>query len=143
MVLLCSLTIREKSDYSSRQSSLEECSGAGIVFLQDGVVSDLIANDSEDPRTAIGYHDKTLVILVADGRQSNWSAGLNYTEMGYIMKAMGCTWAANLDGGKSSELVVWNLESGKYKVHNRICSDNHSERNIAESWMIFTDTTTN
>ena len=116
-----------------------ECGGAGVIFLNNGVIPDIFKNDSEDPRTAIGYHDDTFVILVVDGRKTGWSSGLTYVEMAYVMKALGCTWAANLDGGKSSELVIRNPESGAFEIHNKLCSDDGSERKLAESWIVFRD----
>lgn len=134
-----SMILREREEYPAYKEQLEECSGAGVVFLNNGVIPDIFKNDSEDPRTAIGFHDQTFVILVVDGRKTGWSSGLTYVEMAYLMKSLGCTWAANLDGGKSSELMVLNPHSGKYEVHNKLCSDDGSERKLAEAWIIFTD----
>lgn len=138
-----SMIIRDRDHYATQQSSLEECSGGGVILLQNGEVPDLSNKDGIDPRTAIGFHDKTLVIMVTDGRQSGWSLGLRYDEMGYIFKALGCSWAVNLDGGKSSQLLIRDPQTGTYKIHNRVCTDDGSEREVAEAWILFTDITNN
>jgi hypothetical protein len=61
-----------------------------------------------DPRTALGHSKdgKKLVLCVIDGRQVGYSAGVTLNEEGYIMKALGCYSAVNLDGGGSSVMVV-------------------------------------
>jgi hypothetical protein len=61
-----------------------------------------------DPRTALGHSKdgKKVVLCVIDGRQAGYSAGVTRNEEGYIMKALGCYSAINLDGGGSSAMVV-------------------------------------
>lgn len=71
------------------------------------------------PRTAIGLadDDKTLVILVADGRRKGWSDGLTTHELAERMLALGCRDAINLDGGGSSTLVM-KTPDGEHAVIN-------------------------
>ncbi|MEI3199449.1 MAG: phosphodiester glycosidase family protein [Lachnospiraceae bacterium] len=60
----------------------------------------------KDPRTAVGMVKKgEYVLLVADGRGSGGSRGLNQREMNAIFKSFGCRFSYNLDGGGSSVLV--------------------------------------
>lgn len=54
------------------------------------------------PRTAIGVTDRELVLLVTDGRPF----GLTGVQLSEVMRAEGCRTALNLDGGRSSQLVL-------------------------------------
>lgn len=59
-----------------------------------------------NPRTAIGYTDtNVLIIVTVDGRQEN-SSGVSLWELAKIMKKLGCINAMNLDGGGSSQMVL-------------------------------------
>lgn len=61
---------------------------------------------SHEPRTALGYNDETLLLVVADGRQPKYSTGLTLYELSSILLDLGATDAINLDGGSSSTFVV-------------------------------------
>jgi hypothetical protein len=54
------------------------------------------------PRTAIGYNERYLFLLVVDGRQPRLSVGMTFTELADAMRELGCVEALNLDGGGSS-----------------------------------------
>ena len=59
-----------------------------------------------NPRSAIGFNDKNeLIIITIDGREES-SIGVTLTELAYIMKGLGCTYAMNFDGGGSSVIYV-------------------------------------
>jgi hypothetical protein len=67
-----------------------------------------INNTSSRPRSAIGYTDKGVVLLVAiqgDNIISGY-AGLNLQELANMLKALGCTHAMNLDGGGSTAMII-------------------------------------
>lgn len=61
-----------------------------------------------NPRTAVGTDaaGETLWIVVADGRQPDYSMGLTLVELACLFQSLGCHDALNLDGGGSSTLVV-------------------------------------
>ena len=60
------------------------------------------------PRSAIGYKDEhMIIILVVDGRQEA-SAGATLEELAEIMQKLGTKAAVNLDGGGSSTMVAAN-----------------------------------
>ena len=63
-------------------------------------------NLSHEPRTALGYNEDTLYLVVADGRQPKYSTGLTLYELATILIELGATEAINLDGGSSSTFVV-------------------------------------
>ncbi len=63
----------------------------------------------QTPRTAVGLKDEnTLVFLVADGRQPDYSKGLTGQQLADVLISIGVTEAALLDGGASSEMIVAN-----------------------------------
>ena len=58
------------------------------------------------PKTAVGLKDEnTLVFLVVDGRQPEYSEGVTGSQLADILISLGVTEAAILDGGASSELI--------------------------------------
>lgn len=132
-----SLTIGKAEDYPSVKTDLAECTGGGVIALKDGTIPDLSAWPGNDPRTVFGYKGQSVVFLIADGRQQDWSNGLTYYEMGSIMKALGCDAAVNLDGGGSTQLLVLDPAKGEYEIRNR--PSDGQERAVAQTWIIFSD----
>ncbi|MCZ6678905.1 MAG: phosphodiester glycosidase family protein [Candidatus Poribacteria bacterium] len=61
---------------------------------------------SHEPRTALGYNDQKLILIVADGRQPGYSTGISLYELATVLIELGATEAINLDGGSSSTFVV-------------------------------------
>ncbi len=61
------------------------------------------------PRTAIGLSENGDVLLVViDGRQPEWSAGVTLPELADLFTAQGAVCALNLDGGGSSTMIIQN-----------------------------------
>ena len=86
---------------------------------------------SYEPRTALGYNERKLILLVADGRRSGYSTGLSLYRLASILTKLGATEAINLDGGSSSTFVV------DGKVVNRPSGQN--ERDVLNAVLITTD----
>ena len=61
---------------------------------------------SYEPRTALGYNDEKLILVVADGRRTGYSTGLSLYRLASLLIELGATEAINLDGGSSSTFVV-------------------------------------
>ena len=60
-----------------------------------------------NPRTAVGVTPTgTLLLVVVDGRQGSYSAGMTLVELADLMVALGARDAVNLDGGGSSEMFL-------------------------------------
>ena len=77
----------------------------GEVFV-DMTAQKLNAIGGRNPRTAIGYtRDNDLILIAVDGREGS-SVGMTLTELGYLMKSLGCVNAINLDGGGSTVMYV-------------------------------------
>ncbi len=61
---------------------------------------------SHEPRTAIGFNDDKLFLMVADGRQPGYSTGMSLYDVAEVMVKLGAKQAMNLDGGASSTFLV-------------------------------------
>ena len=114
------MTIGPRDRYESVKNSLKECTGAGVILIQDSELQnkDEYFNTAyRDPRTAIGYtSDNVVWMLVVDGRHG--TLGMTYAEMASIFKAVGCEAAVNLDGGGSAEMIVRDPITNYIKICN-------------------------
>ena len=78
----------------------KEAIGFYYSLLEEGQV--VTSGNGLNPRTAVGIkEDGSLVVYAVDGRQ-NASKGLSLLQLAYHMKALGCTYAFNMDGGGST-----------------------------------------
>ncbi len=113
--------------------------GAGPQLLRQGVV--VLREQVESyapsfltdraPRTAIGWQsDGTILLVVVDGRQPQWSIGMTLAELAELMRDFGCQEALNLDGGGSTTMVV------RDRVVNRP-SDATGERPVSDAILLF------
>lgn len=88
--------------------------GAGPVLVLDGELqTDIFEVDfnteQRAPRTAMGLMDRgDVLIVVIDGRQPEWSAGVTLPELAQLFAAQGVESALNLDGGGSSTMIIQN-----------------------------------
>lgn len=85
----------------------------GCMLVEDGmsVVPDeyrwVGSLNNQDPRTAIGIkEDGRVVLFVVDGRQPGYSSGLTGKELADYLISIGVKYAAMLDGGATSQMVV-------------------------------------
>jgi exopolysaccharide biosynthesis protein len=90
----------------------ESDAAAGTALLTAGfntASSSRVSSDARHPRTAVGVADggRTLVIIVIDGRQNDWSVGITLPELATLFLRQGCTDAVNLDGGGSTAFVAF------------------------------------
>lgn len=90
----------------ARQALFDMIAG-NTVFLRQGV-AELPANDDRHPRTAVALDraGRTLLLIVVDGRQPNYSEGVTLAELAAIVIEYGGDTALNLDGGGSSTMVM-------------------------------------
>jgi hypothetical protein len=86
----------------------------GPMLLQNGKRERLNVADSESyevtsmeeqhPRTAIGWNERYLFLVVVDGRQKHLSIGMTLEELAKLLTKLGCREAMNFDGGGSATL---------------------------------------
>lgn len=105
------ITLRAESDTDGLEQAQWAC-GVGDVMVREGELTDSsrweYTKKGRDPRTALGVRrDGTVVMYVADGRKTGYSAGLTQVDLAEEMLERGCEWAVNLDGGGSSAMSVW------------------------------------
>ncbi len=64
--------------------------------------------DVPEPRTALGLsrNGRTLILMVVDGRQPEYSSGAALTDLANLLIEYGAYTSLNLDGGGSSTMVV-------------------------------------
>lgn len=84
-------------DGQARVTWLEE-----VFFGGSGIERDL-----PQPRTAVGVTaDNRVILMVVDGRDSNWSLGATLPELAEMLLEVGCVEGMNLDGGGSSQMAT-------------------------------------
>ncbi|PPT99190.1 phosphodiester glycosidase family protein [Xanthomonas arboricola] len=98
--------------------------GAGPLLLLDGKRQPREASraayyNGPEPRSALGLDraGKTLWMVVADGRQPGYSAGMSLDALTTVLEQLGATAAINLDGGGSSTLAA--RVDGRVRALNR------------------------
>lgn len=114
------MIIGPSAHYPAMQKSLKECTGGGVILLQNHEIQGgyVETDPARDPRTALGYtSDNVVWLLVVDGRHKG-TEGMTYMEMATIFKALGCETAVNLDGGGSTQLLVKDTQTGKMEMRN-------------------------
>ncbi len=91
-------------------SRVPEATGVWPVLVRGGKLALSDVSDQSlkvrHPRTAVGWNDRKLYFVAVDGRQAGHSVGMSLEELGALMIELGCTDAANLDGGGSTTMVV-------------------------------------
>ncbi|MCW2666500.1 MAG: hypothetical protein JWN57_1462, partial [Frankiales bacterium] len=93
--------------------------GGNPLLIQDGVrqsqdLSGSGAFFARNPRTAVGVTgDGRMLLVVVDGRQGSYSAGMTLGELADFMATLGARDAINLDGGGSSTMVVNGLQGNR------------------------------
>jgi len=79
--------------------------GGGPRLVTDGkVVNGWKSATQRHPRTAIGWNDAHLFLVLVDGRQPGLSVGMSFQELAAYLIKLGCTHALNLDGGGSASM---------------------------------------
>jgi len=78
-----------------------------VINLTDDAELIDVDNTSSRARTAIGYTaNNKVVIVAAEGNNTNGAVGLTLAELAQVMKDMGCVGAINLDGGGSTAMYI-------------------------------------
>ena len=96
---------------------VEAMAGFGPI-VKEGTVT-AAPDGALHPRTAIGVDQNGIAmwLVVVDGRQKNYSEGMNLHELGRLMLGLGCWNATNMDGGGSSIMGLVG-EDGQLRVMN-------------------------
>jgi hypothetical protein len=86
-------------------------SGNAMLLVDDKIIDTSRSDDylkQIHPRTAVALSQdrQTLILIVVDGRQANYSEGATLPQLAQIVLDHGGSTAMNLDGGGSSVLVI-------------------------------------
>ncbi len=112
--------IRSAADLDGWEDQVIPCSSGYIV--KDGVNINSVDHTDAAPRSVVGIKpDGTVVIMLNDGRQSPYSAGMSMYELAEVMLDLGCSYAVNCDGGGSSTYL--SQRPGEELKINNIPSD--------------------
>lgn len=123
------LQIGEFSDTSSLRDGVEF--HPAIILNGENVVRGTGLNDAQ-PRTAIGQaKDKTVMMLVVDGRQMH-SFGITVERCADILERYGAYQAAMLDGGSSSVMVY----NGREITSPTTLSQNPEGRTLPDAFLV-------
>ena len=99
------VTITSTASLDGWEQQVIPCSSGYIV--KDGKNQYTESHTGGEPRSVVGIKaDGTVVAMENDGRQSPYSSGMNMYELAEVMISLGCTYAANCDGGGSSTFVT-------------------------------------
>jgi hypothetical protein len=122
--------------YLSRYNRVDFYFPVGVIYnavtgigslLQNGRPNVIPASAGKDlaPRTAFGLdrEGRTLIVLVVDGRQPNYSEGVTLAELAGVVREFGAYTAINMDGGGSTALVMRDASGNAVQLNTPI--DHH------------------
>ncbi len=126
--------------YNDIKATFREALGGRVWLVKNG----LPYNETDaavDPRTCIGVSEDglTIYIMAVDGRNFWYSNGMNYSELGKCMKALGAYNAVNLDGGGSTTFFVRNTPGftpNRFQIKNWPSDGGGKEREVANGLLI-------
>jgi len=124
-------------DYERENANIYHALGGNQTLVKNG--EPVIHTDNTiEPRTAVGYTaDNRVYFMLVDGRKYDYSYGINFTDLGQLMHALGVTESINLDGGGSSTFLVNDPEEAAYIVRNR--TSDGAPRAVANGWAIIAE----
>ena len=137
-VLALGMSVKVRVACESGFEALSGAVGGGDIIVKDGKAVEGVADEDHEktrqPRTALGVKaDGSLLLFVADGRQSGYGVGLTLPALADTLLALGCVDAINFDGGGSSALVLFDGETAA--LQNR--PSDGSERKVANAVALF------
>ena len=100
-----------RASFSAPHGDIYNAISGNLMIVHEGqipIFEDLPYIQKRHPRTAVGLSqdEKTLILVLVDGRQPNYSDGATLNELAQILLDVGAYNALNLDGGGSVTLVI-------------------------------------
>jgi hypothetical protein len=86
------------------KSGVQNCISGQPELLPHTSRPDSASLEGRGPRCALGWNDKQVFALVADGRNLK-SAGATLPEMAQVLREFGATYAMGLDGGGTAQMM--------------------------------------
>ncbi len=123
-------TANQVAFFEPPSAGYEQMLSGSLPLVAAGEPASVSDNDSytitRHPRTAIAQDatGRTLIAIVVDGRQTNYSEGASLRELTALILQHGGYQAINLDGGGSSTLVQMDRDGGtkllNSPIHTRV-----------------------
>lgn len=130
--------VRETNLYYLNTNSKPEAVCILKIKLKNGEIipqSDNSFSLTRHPRTAAGIINKrTVLFVVIDGKQPEYSNGMPLNELARMMKTLGAGTAINSDGDGSSTFVSLDEKTGKWIVRNK--PSGKEERAVADARIV-------
>jgi hypothetical protein len=120
------ISLDNRAQFGTPMGEIYNAISGNVIFIEQGKVTDGAYREAyhidPHPRTAVGLtkDGRTLIIVVVDGRQPNYSEGISLAELAEIMIKYGVETALNLDGGGSSALIIQGQNGGSLALNSPI-----------------------
>ena len=106
------------ASFTAPQGEIYNAVSGNINILHEGQIpqfEDEPYFQKRHPRTAVGLSEdeNTLILIIVDGRQPNYSDGATLPELSQMLLDAGAHNAINLDGGGSSTIVMDDKDTPK------------------------------
>ncbi len=125
--------IGQQGTFSQYADQVQEAVGGWTMLVWDGKIVN--NGTSKYPRSTVGVKaNGDVVLMVADGNQKPYSAGLTYREQAEVMLNLGCVAAVELDGGGSATYAA-KLEGTDELVIRNSCCDG-TVRSVSNTLMV-------
>ncbi len=126
--------IGQKGTFSQYSSNIQEAVGGWTMLVWDGKVV-ATNNTNKYPRSTVGVKENgDVVLMVCDGNQKPYSAGLTYVEQAQVMLQLGCVAAVELDGGGSATYAAKFEGTDELVLRNNPCDG--TIRSLSNSLMV-------
>ena len=126
--------IGQKGTFSQYSANIQEAVGGWTMLVWDGQIV-ATNNTNKYPRSTVGVKaNGDVVLMVADGNQKPYSAGLTLVEQAEVMLSLGCVAAVELDGGGSATYAA-KLEGTDEVVVRNSCCDG-TVRSVSNTLMV-------
>ena len=127
--------IGEKGTFSQYADQIQEAVGGWSMLVWDGKIVSGTNNVDKYPRSTVGVKaNGDVVLMLADGNNKPYSAGLTKYEQAEVMLSLGCVAAVELDGGGSATYAA-KLEGTDEVVVRNVCCDG-TVRSVSNTLMV-------
>ena len=128
-----SAMIGDKGEFSKYSANIQEAVGGWSKLVWDGEI--VTTGNSKYPRSTVGIKaNGDVVLMLADGNQKPYSAGMTYQEQAEVMLELGCVRALELDGGGSATYAA--KPEGTDEVVLRSSPCDGTIRSVSNSLMV-------
>ena len=127
--------IGKRGTFSQYSANIQEAVAGHLLLVWDGKVVSGLNTVDKYPRSTVGIKaNGDVVLMLADGNQKPYSAGLTFAEQAQVMVDLGCVTAIELDGGGSATYAA-KLE-GTDEVVLRSSPCDGTIRSVSNSLMV-------